>query len=69
MASRAVLIAKVVVMALAVEMLEFVVVVVALEVVAIIVLTTAAVVVHDCRSVDCKRQCCSNDQAVHRVTP
>jgi len=56
-------------MALAVEMLEFVVVVVALEVVAIIVLTTAAVVVHDCRSVDCKRQCCSNDQAVHRVTP
>ena len=46
MASRAVLIAKVVVMALAVEMLDFVVVVVALEVVAIIVLPSRSGELH-----------------------
>jgi hypothetical protein len=69
MAPRIVLVTKVVVMVLSLEMFKFVAVVVALGVAAVVVLPAAAIVVHDCRSVHCKRQCYSNDQAVHRVVP
>jgi len=68
-ARRAVFIAKVVVMVLAVEMLQFVAAVVALEVAAIVLLTAVATIVRHRRAVRCERECCTKDQTAHRVPP
>jgi hypothetical protein len=54
-ALRAVFIAKMAMMALAVEMLEFMAAVVALEVAAIVVLTSVATIVRHGRAFRCER--------------
>jgi hypothetical protein len=60
-ASRAVLVTKVVVIVLTLEMLKFVAMVVALEVPTLIVLTAVAAVVRECCTIHRKSQHCSKD--------